>query len=534
MQTRSAIAALLASLALFASRGTARAQVTRYAASSVTIQPVAPSLGAPQIELSEAEHKRFLEEYEEMNEEIMEAKPPVARGPRAVRRPAVAATQVDSLREAQSSTPAPEDFYVGSNQLYSVTGKAGAVAEPSVANSGKNWFATQNWTAGYSTDAGATWTKVSPVGSGANPPVNAPIFCCDQDVIHDHGRNVTFWSELFLDKTKSNGVVRILVRSADNLTNNCAYDIDGGIGIKNDYPHLGLGNDYLYLTANVLKSGAGWQGAKIWRFNLDQIASCQPVQAGTFTWTGSVGQVVWVPTRATTDTMYLVTIENSSQNRYFWWPENENVIYNKLIDVPAVKFGAATCTGGSSGADWMDKGGTGSIGLTVRSAVAQDNREQYLATYYGVAPTTGRPQAYIAGTIVRTSDMTLLSSPDLWSPDSCMGFADVNANSRGDLGITLAAGGSTTGGSVVQGFVGISDSYSRGNNRGKFSTIYLAAAGDDNPSAYGDYLTIRVQEPVDTAFIATSYAQLGGSTNTHIVEFMRGRYAQAYLDRGKQ
>lgn len=526
------IATILASLVLSASQGIA--QVTRFAANPEVIQPAPPGMGAPQVELSPEEHRILLEQYEEMNEEIMRAKPPVEKGPKAIPHPVVAATQLESPMSPLGATPAPEDFYFGSNQTYGITTKASQIAEPAAANSGKNWFATQNWTAGYSTDAGATWTLVPPVASGTNPPVRAPIFCCDQDVIHDHGRNVTFWSELFINKAKTNGVVRIFVRSADNLTNACAYDIDGGDNVKHDFPHLGLGNDYLYLTANVLTAGQGWTGAKIWRFNLDEMATCQTVHSGSFTWTGSVGQVVWTPARATTDTMYMVTIENASQNRYFWWPENSNIISTKLIDVPTAKFGPATCTGGASGNDWMDKGGTSALGLTLRSAVGQDNREQYLATYYGAAPTTGRPQAYIAGTIVRTSDMTLLSSPDLWNPDFCMGFADVNANSRGDLGITLAAGGSKTGGSVVQGFVGISDSYSRGDNRGKFGTIFLAAAGDDNPSGYGDYLTVRVQEPVDTAFIAASYARLAGSTNTHVVEFMRGRYAQAYLDRGKE
>src|SRR5262249_12616 len=151
-------------------------------------------------------------------EEIMNAKPPVAIGPRAIRRRAVAATQVNSLLAPATTAPAPEDFYIGSNQAYGITTKASLIAEPSVGNSGKNWFVTQNWTAGYSTDAGATWNSVPPLTSGTTAPTRAPIFCCDQDVIHDHGRNITFWSELFINKAKTNGVVRIFVRSADNLT----------------------------------------------------------------------------------------------------------------------------------------------------------------------------------------------------------------------------------------------------------------------------------------------------------------------------
>lgn len=533
MKTRILIAAILAGIALSASRGIAGAQVAQFATTSGIIQPNGPGTGGYGPQLSPEEHRILRQEYEALLKQFVDAKAPVALGPQAVAQPNVPETSVASLANEPISLTAPKDFYIGSNQVYSVTGPAGSVAEPSVANSGQNWFATQNWTAGYSTDAGVTWNFVPPVDAGKSPPKRAQIFCCDQDVVHDHGRDVTIWSELFINKQKTNGVVRIYVRSADNLSNACAYDIDGGDGVKYDFPHLGLGNDFLYLTANVLTSGTGWTGAQIWRYNLDQLASCQTVTFNGFTWTGSVGQVIWTPARSTTDTMYMVTIENASQNRYFWWPENSNVISSKVINVPTANFAQATCSGGPSGNNWMEKGATSSVGLTLRSAVGQDNREQYLATYYGAAPTTGRPQAYVAGTIVRTSDMTLLSTPDLFNTNMCMGYADVAANSRGDLGLTVAAGGSLTGGSVVQGFVGISDSYSRGNNRGKFGTIFLAASGDDNPSSYGDYLTARVQEPADTAFIATSYARLAGSTNTHIVEFMRRRYSQAYLDRGK-
>jgi hypothetical protein len=531
MKTKMEFAAVALGLAIVLSTGIATAQVSTHLTAEGTMKPVDPEVRPTQAPLSPEEQQRLADEHREEMDGIMNKKPPVAPGPRRVKRQFVPETQIETPASFLTALPAPDGFYIGSNQTYSVSGKDGKVAEPSVANSGKNWFATQNSSAGYSSDAGVTWTKV-PVPK--NPPVNAPNFCCDQDVVHDHGRNVTIWSRLFLGANRANGVVRIEVRSADNLTDLCHYDIDGGPGVKHDYPHLGLGNDFLYLTANVLTKGKGWTGAKVWRFKLDQLASCQTVGYRWFNWKGSVGQVIWTPARGTTDTMYLVTIENSSQNRFFWWPESSKTLSSKLIDVPAVTFGQSTCIGGASGNNYIEKGATSAIGLTMRSSVGWDNGEQYVATYYGAMPSASRPQAYEAGMLVRTSDQTLLSTPDLWNPNMCMAYADVTSNSRGDLGMTIAAGGSLTGGSVVQGYVGISDSYSRGANRGKFTTIYRVASGDDNPSVYGDYLTARVQEPVDTAFIATSYAWLAGATNTHIVEFMRGRYAQAYKDRGQQ
>jgi hypothetical protein len=86
----------------------------------------------------------------------------------------------------------------------------------------------------------------------------------------------------------------------------------------------------------------------------------------------------------------------------------------------------------------------------------------------------------------------------------------------------------------VQGYVGVADDYSRGSTRGFFGTVSLVASGNANPSdgRYGDFLTARVQEPVDVAFIASSYALMGSLPNTRFVEFMRQRYQQAYLDPG--
>jgi len=86
----------------------------------------------------------------------------------------------------------------------------------------------------------------------------------------------------------------------------------------------------------------------------------------------------------------------------------------------------------------------------------------------------------------------------------------------------------------VQGYVGVSDDSSRGSTRGLFGTVTLVASGNTNPSngRYGDFLTARVQEPMDVLFIASSYALMGSLPNTRFVEFMRQRYQQAYLDRG--
>jgi membrane-bound inhibitor of C-type lysozyme len=534
MKTRLALVAITIAI-LCLSITPAFAQNVRIQSQTYILQPDGPGAGAEVAPLTPAQHQQLYQGLLDRRHAIASMKGGLALGP------ADAEELASSVREtkvavASDSTdvqaPTPGSLYIGRNSIYNVVGDGQSLtAEPAIANSGAKWIGTQNWSRAYSLNSGSTWTAI-PDDAG---PSDAPLFCCDQDAVHDHGRDVTIYSILFINSAATTGAVRLYVRNAANTGNSCTYTIDPGAGTLLDYPHLGLGNNYLYLTANVISgSGTTWSGARVYRYNLDQVATCASATTNVITWTGSVGQVVWTPARSTTDTMYLVTIENTTQNRYFSWPESSTSMTSTVITVGSSNYGAATCKGGTSNSNWMqDTLSTASIGFQIRSALAQDHGVEYLATYYTVnANGASRPQAYSAGTIVQTSNMTLLNRADIFSTTTCFGFPDVAANSRGDLGISIAFGSSKTGGTAAQGYVGISDDYSRGSTRGSFGTVVLTASGNDNTIRYGDYLTTRVQEPVDTAFIASSYADQGGLPNVRFVEFMRQRYQQAYLDRG--
>jgi hypothetical protein len=531
-----AVATLIVCFVSPISSRVAHAQTERATATMVTLHPNGPEAFSNVAPLTPEQHQVLDEAMERLREAMVVRKGVVPPGPQAAVPSNNAQTFATAAEDFGPALPTPNALYIGRNRAYSIVGDGeSTVAEPAIAQSGSNWLVTQNWSRGYSTNAGATFTAI-PDDSG---PSDAPFFCCDQDAVHDHGRDVSIWSEVFVDSltAPTTAVVRLHVRAANNLSDACTYDINGGAGVLYDYPHLGLGNNFLYLTANTLTNGT-WTAATVWRYNLDELATCSGSVAGSvFNWTGSVGQVVWVPARATTDTMYLVTIENGSQNRYFSWPENSNAISNTVLNVGSSNFGVATCKGGTSGNNWLaDPLSTSAIGFQVRSAVGQDGTAgsptEYLATYYSVnANGAARPQAYAAGTIVRTSDMTLLNTADIFNGTTCISYPDVTANSRGDLGLAVGFGGSSSGGAAAQSYVAISDDYSRAKRRGYFPSLSLCAAANDNPKRWGDYLTARVQEPVDVAFIAATFGDVSGAGKTHVCEFMRGRYAQAYLDR---
>jgi len=537
------VVALCSTLAVSAAAQNAsgQAQVEKFTTESVTVHPNGPEALSNATPLTPEEHEFLLERMHQLREANALQKGPLLPGPQAVIPSNQRETTATTTDEALVEPPAASDFFMGKNVPYSIVeiGQS-SVAEPSIAQSGENWIVTQNWSRGYSTNAGSTFTAI-PIGSG---PSDAPIFCCDQDAVHDHGRDVSIWSETFIDNAKApnTGVVRVHVRAANNLSDACTFDLNGGKGVLYDYAKLGLGNNFLYVTANRLTNGS-WSGAIVWRYNLDEVATCAGSIAGSvFTWTGAVGQVVWVPARATIDTMYLVTIENASQNRYFWWPENSGTIHTVLLNVGSSVFSTSktppVCTGGPSGnnwlADWLE---TSTDGFSVRSAVGYDGSASnpstlYLATYYAVkANGASRPHAYVAGTIVKLPDMKVLNTADIFNSTTCFSYPDVTANSRGDLGLAIGFGGSNTGGGPAQSYVGISDDYNRGTTHGHFKTVFLCAPATDNPTRWGDYLTARVQEPVDVAFTAATYGVESGAGKVHICEFMRRRYQQAYEDR---
>jgi len=507
---------------------------------TATTRPNGPEAFSNVAPLSPAQHQMLVERFEQLRESEARRKGQVSAGPQA---PIARNSRETTVADLSEALPAPGALYIGSNKSYPIVGDGqSTVAEPAIANDGNRWLATQNWSRGYSNNAGATWTGI-PDDSG---PSDAPFFCCDQDAVHDHGRNRTIWSELFVDSGLTTGVIRLHVRNANNLSDACTYDINAGAGVVLDYPHLGLGNDFLYITANVLTTSAGWVYAEVWRYPLDPMLACGNLTFNFFTWTGSVGQVVWVPARGTTDTMYLVTIENASQNRYFVWPENSGTIYWNVLNAGSSNFGAATCNGGASNSNWLaDTLSTSAIGFQTRSAVGQDGSvsnhpAQYLATYIPVnANGSGRPQAYVAGSIIGTERILTASgidsTADIFSSGECFSYSDVTANSRGDLGLMIGFGGSAAGGAAAAAsYLGISDSFTRGSERGYFQTVSQCAPANDNPTRWGDFLTVHPQEPVDVAFSGAGYGDESGVGKVRICEFLRGRYAQSYLDRRSQ
>ncbi len=439
----------------------------------------------------------------------------------------------------------PGDFTIGRNNLNPQANNpltAATLTEPAAANNSDLVFAAGNSAhAEFSTDGGVTWTDDSP--SPVGPP-GAEIACCDNDIVIDNATRVGFHSVAYVNSTLTNGIVRIHVRRNLNAPVDCAYDIvpTPGTDVAPDYPHLGLTKRFLYLATNELTAGTR---ARMYRFNVDEMANCPATISFSFVeWPASMeGQRVWTPAGGTnkSETMYWGHNVNTTTFRLFSWDESSASASTVTRTVSASIFAQPDCRGGMNNTNFITAVNANIVGFQLRGTLTAlrevDGYHNGIAFYWqaGANPAAGRPQGFVRAAIFRDAvgGFALVGQPDIFSPTACFGFPIVTANSRGDIGITLVAGGQAGGGgAAVQGFVGISDEFTGGN--GIFGSVVTAAVGTHNPAdgRFGDYFTIHPYEPCENWFSATSYALNGGTdvsnVNSRYVEFGRNASFRCY------
>lgn len=216
------------------------------------------------------------------------------------------------------SAQAPGDLIIGRNNANTVAntntcGTGSTLAEPASANEGRNVYYTGNLRhQEFSTNGGSTWTCAAAYPAG---PAAAPTAFGDTDVIYDHSRGVTFHSVIYVNAALTDGVVRIFVRRDIAQADNCSYtiDFDPTANVVPDYyPHLGLSNDFLYLTVNR-QGGSGFVGATIRRLPIDQMFDCVTAGGQIINFANGGSTRILVPGNGARDVMYLAWVNTTSQ-----------------------------------------------------------------------------------------------------------------------------------------------------------------------------------------------------------------------------
>jgi hypothetical protein len=394
------------------------------------------------------------------------------------------------------------------------------LAEPAAANEGAAVLYTGNTYASTSLNFGSTWSALSiPAG-----PSDAPFACCDQDIVRAHNRDRIFSIMLYLNSARTNGVVRIFVRSS--VTNTlCTYLFDPAGSANNivpDYPHIALSANYLYLGANNLTNGSTPLSTTIKRYHLAEMAACGGVPNNTFTRsnTGGAAHRVFVPSEGFDNSPEMLwgQIETTTSLRIYRWPESTTFVSQFIRGgLHGSNFTNPDCRGGVGNFDFIEKSTAWSAsGFRLRGARSGPTTTS-LATvsfWWNVNRDASHPQGHVHGASFRLSDLARLSQPIISNSSFCFGFPMVDGNAFGEHGLSIAAGGRFGGGgSAAQGYVGVDE------NTGtpiSFNPVTLTASGTHNRSdgRYGDYFTVRTKSQCRRSWVGTNYSLLNGNTSS--------------------
>jgi len=499
----------------------------RAVAQSLQLAPDSPrALAAPAAELSPADAERLVVQKRQLRERVASATASNPPSPAGLAEVTGQGTQlVDGAEGRFHGTPSATQIGRNNTNTIGNGGAASTLAEPAAANNGVQVLASGN-SRHYeiSGNGGVTWTSTTfPAG-----PSDAPTVCCDNDVIHDKGRGVTFLSTLYLNSSgpPTNGVVRIFVfRNINTLTPNCSYTIDPAGTANNivpDFPHLGLSNNHLYLTLNNLPAGA----AQIRRFNIDNMADCVTAATNVVTLPSSVGQRIGTPASGAKEVQYFTWAENSTTIRIWSWPQSSTTLTSVTRTLSTSNFTNPDCRGGTLNNDFTDSLWSSIHGFNRRAAAGKGR----LYVYWNVGPDASHTQGHVHSAIFSEVGLTLLAQTPMFisGNTACNGLPMIATNDRGDLGISTAVGGRAGGGgTAAQAFVAIADDFAGGI--GFFPFLSLSASGTHNRTdqRYRDYFTVRPHNPCGGWWSATNYALSGGTgvanVNSRYVEFGRSR-----------
>ena len=241
------------------------------------------------------------------------------------------------------------------------------------------------------------------------------------------------------------------------------------------------------------------------------------------------------PSTTTADGLLIATAVEIRDLRPHDWPEVARSPSEVTRTLQATNFSKAPdCRGGVGNFNYMEA----SIkGFQHRCAIGRgvSQRTGILACYWNAGSDDVYPQALVRSAVFSLDGLSLIAQPHIWNATSCIGYPAVTANVRGDIGLSIAAGGkSGGGGSAVEGYIGIDDQVTAGD--GTFGTLFRVAAGVANreDGRFGDYFTIRPYQKCDKWFGATSYAwnhapvDTAEDVNSRWVEFGRDKYLTCY------
>lgn len=414
----------------------------------------------------------------------------------------------------------PGDFRFFMNRSVTPSGanRSSRTGEPDCVILRDTAFYTGNFYAALSKDSGYTWSYINPY---TRFPAADGGFCCDQRAIGVPApQEMALWIlEYRYSATTRQGRLRLArAKGRDGLrTNSWVYwDLTPAVfGQSNkflDYSDIAVSNGYFYGSCIIGNPPNSAAGLLLYRIPLSQLYAGGRINIQYYTSSVLRGYGSYRFAQGSKSTMYWAAHVSTTKLRVYAWADSSNSA--SIAERSVSRWsGTPTPAPGPDGRDWT---GFGYTVNTVLTGYAKSNEVGFLWTSGKVS---GRPQCFVRVARFRTSDRTLIGQHDVWNPSFAFHFPAVAANSRGDVGGTIAYGGGSIYPSLAAFIV---DKYSPAWAPLK---LYLVRAGRAGPSSnrWGDYFSARIHSVSTRTWVATGFTRQSstGAGEPHYAWFGR-------------
>ena len=422
------------------------------------------------------------------------------------------------VQPAPQGDPPQVDFEV--NNSLGLSGGS-TVNEPSGAVSpGGIVFQTANWYAAWSKD-GTHFTQLQPTTIFPNNVDGG--FCCDQIVVYAPSIDRFIW---VMQYSQLNGSGESLYRLAaaspasvqsSNGTSWTYWDITSTqIGTTTswvDYPDLSVGNNNVYLSADVVGGGR-----YVVRIPLAEIQSGSTINFRYTDYNNGGSAYGGHLTQNTQDEIFWAGQQNNSTIRVFAWPES-GTSYSwtdvSIYSWPNPAGSSSSCSSTTPDKqDWLKKlltsfPGNAALGATRLIGGNDRNKVNEVLFAWTACAGSGFPQPQVQWVALdANNNFNLISQQEIWNANYAFAYPAFGVNANNDIGMSLEWGGGGNYENHVAGFWG---DY----------VVYATTNSSVGTTRFGDYVTIRPYTPDTKRFAAFGYGITGSGVDTHYVVFSR-------------
>ena len=311
--------------------------------------------------------------------------------------------------------------------------------ETSAANAFDMAMLTANYFAAFSTDAGTTFTTISPYGMMS---LAGDTFCCDQRVEYIPSIDTFTWVLLAAE-----GPIMLAVASGEEIRRSSGrawtyYHLTNAtFRLQNDrfdYPQVSFGRSFLYLTFDLLVGG----GAIVARFPLSDIKQ-RTTLTGRFLKTP---ESFVCPCQNTLEEGWFGTLQSDSKIRVLRWSEASTSVNSFVVDIATVpNTDYSTMTPDNT--DWLPPASKIQANIT---GAARNRNHLWLAWCAGKKYADGTPspipQTHVELAMIDMASQSLTAQRYIWNRGFAFAWPSLAGNwgwdvSEAQVAIALSWGG---------------------------------------------------------------------------------------------